>query len=174
MCRHKWKSFCVYIDWKGSGKQLGVKTSVCTVADFHFGCTCMHYKIECFNLLYGEGRSCEQNMALETSPILLLIFTIVSILHSILKCSKGTCMIELSSTLLHKCYTVRGLPEQQILNQFQQPAAPLLQHQLPFSDGQRQQLQQQHQSQQHTSFSNPAPPLRMMSAAGKNHNSKGN
>ena len=44
-----------------------------TVADFHFGC--MHYKIECFLLSYGEGRSCEQNMALEKSPIFLLIFT---------------------------------------------------------------------------------------------------
>ena len=81
----------------------------------------------------------------------------------------------MTELLSHKCYTVRGLPEQQILNQFQQPTAPLLQHQLQFSDGLRQQQQQQqHQSQQHTSFSNPTPPLRMMSAAGKNHNSKGN
>ena len=83
-------------------------------------------------------------------------------------------MIKLLSTLMHKCYTVRGLPEQQILNQLQQPTAPLLQHQLPFSDGQRQQQQEQHQIQQRTSFSNPAPPLRMMSAAGKSHNSKRN
>ena len=35
---------------------------------------------------------------------------------------------------------------------------------------QQQQLQQQQQSQQLTSFSNPLPPLRMMSRAGKSHN----
>ena len=36
MCRHKWKAFCVYNDWKRSGKQQAecerVKTSVCTWA----------------------------------------------------------------------------------------------------------------------------------------------
>ena len=36
MCRHKWKVFCVHIDWKRLGKQQAegkrVKTSVCTQA----------------------------------------------------------------------------------------------------------------------------------------------
>ena len=66
---------------------------------------------------------------------------------------------------------IRATPEQrqQLLSKVHD--LQMLRQQLLLQQQRQQEWRQQ--SQQLTSFPNPAPPLRMMSAAGKRHNSKG-